>query len=104
MMSKAKLNDETRQKIKELYQADDKLEVIYRTITVAQVALEMGMNCLDVTLRLHDLGVKPEEQGFSMAYALKHTDDAKLSEKDIEVKKILIVKFKDMLDQMETEL
>jgi len=68
------------------------------------MGLQIGLNSRMLTLTMLDLGVKPEDVGMSMALAMKGTPDKYLSKLDKQIKSIVMVSHKKMLEELETHL
>ena len=87
--------------IKKLYEQDDIQEIITRTVFLFKSVLNLGYNVGDCYFRTHDLGIKPNEMGISIALALKQTDDSKLTQKDLIIKKVVLKENQQALSEWE---
>ncbi len=90
--------------IKTLYESGDIQEIIERNVFVFKSALDLGFNIMECYQRTHDLGIKPNEMGISIAIALKQIDDSKLSKLDIEIKKKILIENSEALKTWEQGL
>jgi len=70
-----------------LYKTGDKIGVIDKTMLAIELGLEFGMNSGTMTIKMIDLGVRPEELGTAVSLALMRTDDPKLCDTDKIIKK-----------------
>lgn len=75
--------------IKELYKAGDIEEIIKRNVFLFTNCLELGYNTKELYQRTHDLGIKPNEMGISLAVSLNRIDNTKLNETDVKIKEKL---------------
>ncbi len=87
--------------IKKLYEQDDFQEIIKRTVFLFKSALDLGYNIGECYVRTHDLGIKPTEMGISVALALKQTDDSKLTQKDLIIKRVVLKENQQALSEWE---
>ena len=87
--------------IQEHYKNNRKVDIIFKTELALEMGLAVGYNSKELTFRMYDIGVKPEELGLSMALAMKRTDDKYLSELDQKIKTVVIARFSDMLKELE---
>lgn len=90
--------------ISEHYTKNERPDVIFKTALALEMCLTMGYNSKNLTFKMLDLGVKPDDLGLSMALAMKKTDDKYLSNLDQEIKKIVLEKFADMIKELESVL
>jgi len=90
--------------IKKLYENDDIQQIIERNVFLFKSALDLGFNIMDCYLRTHDLGIKPNEMGISVAIALKQTDDSKLSKTDVAIKQKILLENSEALKSWEEGL
>ena len=76
--------------IKNLYDNGDIQEIIKKTVWLFKASLQLRYSTGELYTRTHDLGIKPNEMGISLAIALNQTDTSVLHLKDIAIKEKLL--------------
>ena len=104
MTMQIKSEYELQQMIKTHYKKDEMPDIILKTSSALEFMLTLGFDSMRLTLKMYDLGVKPNELGLSMALAMKRTDDKYLSATDQAVKNEVLAKHANMIKELEKVL
>jgi len=93
------VNDDTRKLIKDLYDNGKADEVSIRTALVYKLGLVSGKNLGEITVKIIDLGVKPEQMAAGLFMTIDNYPTEELNSKDQQIQKFCQETNKEIVNQ-----